>query len=223
MKKIVVLAGGRLGNPSFYRVILKDADMVICANGGVAHAMKLGIVPQLVVGDLDSLAENQKEWMDRNRVRAAVHSRDKDYTDTHLALKEAIGLSPDEVVMLGCIGDRMDHTLSNIFLLLECAKAGIKAKIMDEVNEMYVVGPERELELTGAEGQFVSLVPLTTAVSGIFTSGLKYRLRGDSLEMRESRGISNEFTEKKALVKVKSGFLLVVKISGEENGNSALS
>lgn len=208
-QKAVVLAAGHIADYAAVRPFVGDADLVVCADAGVRHAGALGLQAHVVVGDFDSLGTEGLRALGQTGVEVITLPTDKDYTDTHLALLEAIDRGAREVVLAGVTGDRLDHTLANL-LLLTAVPAGVGATVVDAKNVIYLVTDGAERVLYGEIGSFVSLVPLSPAVTGINTEGLRWPLADGRLAWGESRGVSNEFLLPRASVRVGVGHLLVI-------------
>lgn len=224
----VVIGHGYFRGTDEERRLLKTADVVIAADAGAVYSLKMGRSPEAVVGDLDSLRE-LTVWSDgtaeppKTGCRLLQVPAEKDETDMELALDEAVGRGCTEVVLLGAMGGRLDHALANLQLLASAAEAGIRVKVQDgpcQVHLMLGEGEESgeaadgafsELELSGRPGEYLSLIPLTPEVHGVTTEGLKYPLRGETLYLGRTRGISNEFVDGRARVTLRAGKLLVVQ------------
>lgn len=210
--RAIVVAAGALGDPDRIRRLVdpRPDDLVICADGGAAHALALGLVPHLLLGDFDSLDPAVRARLAAQGVPVQQVPWDKDQTDTHLALQAALERGARELVLLGALGSRWDHSLANV-LLLPGLPAGVVARVVDDHNVIHLVGPGGVLDLAGAPGERVSLLPLTPVAAGIWTEGLRWPLAGDALRWGESRGVSNEFLGTQARVRVEEGWLLVVQ------------
>ncbi|MGE5552395.1 MAG: thiamine diphosphokinase [Betaproteobacteria bacterium] len=225
-KKIgVVVCHGRFRVTPTERDLLRRADAVVAADGGARHAWEAGRQADVVIGDGDSLAETDTLGGEEGLpylqgCRIVWVPQEKDETDGELALGEAIRLGCQEVVFLGALGGRLDHTLANLQLMAAAAERGIRACAVDGERRVYVLSGRStrrddglsldRVELSGQPGEYVSLLPMTAVVSGVWTEGLKYPLRGEKLYFGRTRGISNELLEEKARVRLESGVLLVV-------------
>lgn len=201
--RAVIIAGGRLNNYEFYRHMINDNDTIICADSGCMSAHRLGIVPDVVIGDFDSFPI--KEAVAKNE--KIVLPTEKDKTDTHECVCYAIEHGFDEILLLGATGTRLDHTIANIHLLKIALDSNIKMKIVDEHNEVYLT--DKEITLAKSDGRHVSVLPIGKA-EGISSEGLYYPMNGASMEFGNPYGVSNEFTENKAKISVNSGLLLVI-------------
>lgn len=206
-------AGGRLdtSRPWYLQIqdLLKTADLVIAADSGASHLKKSGYLPHVIIGDLDSIDPDTLAFFQKNQVPVQAHPSRKNSTDTELCLEYARAKGATRITLLAATGNRLDHTLANILLLLPLADAGISARILDEKNEVQVVTDR--VELTGAPGDLVSLIPITPTVRGVTLKGLSYPLENHTLVMGNTLGISNVLSGSTAQISIRSGTLLVVR------------
>jgi thiamine pyrophosphokinase len=137
------------------------------------------------------------------------HKQDKDQTDTQLAVEYAIEKGASEVILLGCLGSRIDHTYANISLLIWLMQKGTNGVAIDECNEIRVI--DKYIKISGKAGDLISLLAITPRVSGVSTKGLKYGLKDGELRYDNTLGISNEFLAEYAEIWVKEGTLMVIK------------
>jgi thiamine pyrophosphokinase len=181
-------------------------DCIICADGGGYHSLRLGIVPDVLIGDFDSLSKSDIEGIGATTVISFPVLKDK--TDAHLAVDEALRRGSTQVVLAGAIGGRLDHTLANIGLLRLLHRHGVKAVASDGHQTVYYVTDE--LVLTGRAQQTLSVLPLTPEIDGLSLTGLRWGLNSTYLELGDTRTMSNEFLGGPARVALKSGELLVI-------------
>ena len=158
---------------------------------------------------MDSLSPEILHRYEQRGSRILRYPQAKNETDTQLALDYALQQLPDEILIFGGLGGRIDHTLANISLLARIAKAGIPAKLADEWCEVFVV--TRHAEIKGSPGQTISLFPLSSVVSGIDIEGFEYPLSGATMEIGAPYGISNRLTAEKGTIFVASGYLLAIR------------
>ena len=201
--RAVIFANGDLKQPEFYQDYILPGDFIICADGGYAHVLELGLIPDVVLGDFDS--------MERARVvcrEILTYPAEKDATDTEIAVDYALEEGFDEILLLGCLGSRMDHSLANLFLLKKIAVSGAQGTILDEHN--CVSYCEKEISVSGKAGDILSVIPLEGDVEGVTTEGLYYELHGETLLFGSSRGVSNVLTGETAKISFSKGSALVI-------------
>lgn len=208
--RVVIIAGGNLNNPDFYKKQLNKDDYIICVNGGSSHALEMGLRPDLLVGDMDSLAESVRDSILKSKPEIISHPPEKDKSDLELALDYAVREKPSEIIILGALGGkRAEHFFINLLLLQIPMKKGIKARIIDESHEIHIA--ENSFEVSGSPGDYLSLFALTSEVREITTEGLKYPLQKGTLHFGSTLGLSNEFIDNQASIFFESGTLLLIK------------
>ncbi|MCG6538119.1 MAG: thiamine diphosphokinase, partial [Syntrophales bacterium LBB04] len=211
-KRIVfIIAGGPVGNKAFMSAQVAELAPVhlICADGGARHLDALGLMPDVIIGDMDSLSPDLLRRFEEGGSRAIRHPRDKRETDTQLALEYALQLEPDEIRIFGALGGRIDHALANISLLAEAAKKGVPTKLVDEWCEVFCV--DRDCIIEGMPGQTLSLLPLSSQVCGINLEGFAYPLSGGTMQIGAPYGLSNRLQVRRGAISIDSGLLLVVR------------
>lgn len=213
----IILANGDLTDPPRMRQRLENLhlDRVIAADGGARHAETLGLSLDIVIGDMDSIDAAELERLTAHGVQIVTRSADKDETDLELALLHAVSQGDGSILVLGGTGDRMDMTLSNIFLLLHPALRRRRVQLWQGLDTAFAVFPPGG-EIHGSIGDTVSLIPLGRDAAGIVTSGLAFPLRGESLPLGLARGVSNVLTASPASVEFSEGALLIVHRAGSD-------
>lgn len=205
MNALIVLGGDAPG-----RVLLescmRQADLIIAADRGLEAFCNVGLMPDLLLGDMDSVDRAVLE-------RMASHTQierlpcEKDDTDGVHALDAAIARGAQRITILGALGGRMDHAMANLMLLVRAYRHGVMAEILDEqVRIARVCG---EAVLHGAKGDTVSLLP-AGEVTGVTLEGFYYHASEPlSFDFSYPLGVSNVVTEDFARVTVQSGDLLL--------------
>jgi len=199
--RAVIIAGGAMGDYAYIRQFIRPTDTIIAADSGYRHAVGLGVRPHVVLGDFDSLGEPPRE-IETQRVPA-----EKDFTDMELAVVWARERGIRDFLLLGAIGTRMDHTMTNILLLSELLEAGESGEVLDEHNRIRITDESAEIDC--AAGDILSLIPLTACV-GVTTENLKYPLADAVLSVGNGLGVSNVVTRNPARVTLRDGKLLVM-------------
>jgi thiamine pyrophosphokinase len=204
MRAIIIL-NGDIRDYAFHRKIVKKDDFVICADGGAKHAQRLGLIPDLIMGDFDSVSEDELKKFHKSQ---KIKDTDQNHTDAEKAAAYALKHGASEVLFMGAFGNRIDHTLAVIASL---KTFNVKAKIIDENNEIFAV--KGSIEIRGTPGMIISFIPLEN-VSGLTLEGFKFPLTKSNIKMGSSRCISNQMLGNSASVKIKKGSLLCIKTRG---------
>lgn len=209
--KAVIITGGSI-NKEFIKEYFKkySFDLIIIADKGLETANELKIIPNFIIGDFDSVNQKILEEYENNKTQIIKLNPEKDYTDTHMSLKLAINKGATEIIILGAIGSRLDHTIANIHVLKEALENKIEAKIIDLNNEIMLINKSITI-LKSDKYKYISLIPLTTEVKEITLKGFKYKLDKETLKIGHSIGISNEQLEDKAKIEISEGILIIVK------------
>lgn len=209
--RIIIFANGNLPDPQKARALLRPDDFILCADGGARHALALGLTPNLIIGDMDSLPSTLNLEPSTFHLQPSTFIRfpaDKNETDLELAVAHALTLNPKAILILAALGGRMDQTLANIALLSNLQLATFNIKLTDGVEEIFFC--RNQVQVEGRSGDIVSLIPWGGEVTGVFTENLRWHLHHETLYPDKTRGISNEMTADVATVSIKSGLLLVV-------------
>lgn len=194
-----------IGNGTVFeeaKQLLRDGDYIICADGGYDHAQQLGILPDIVLGDMDSVQ------CAAGNIPNVVYPARKDFTDGELAVHHGLEQGAEEFLLLGFTGTRLDHTLTNIFLLKQIADAGKRGVLIDGHNEVYFARTENCIR--GQRGDLVSIVPLAD-MQGVCTEGLEYPLSDETLYFGQSRGVSNVMLAETCRITMRDGAGLIIK------------
>ena len=200
-KRALLFGGGRPGvDPG---KIFRDSDVIICADGGYDYALQFGLKPDIVIGDMDSVAGNV------NASQTVVYPVRKDFTDGELVMDYALEQDFEEIIMLGFTGTRMDHTLTNIAMMRKASLKGIPCVMLDETNEIYYI--TKKLCINGEKGDLLSIIPMGGHMKGVKTQALEYPLQGETLYYGQSRGVSNVMTGDKCVICVEEGEGIVTK------------
>lgn len=186
-------------------------NYIIAVDGGLRILDRLEIIPNYIIGDFDSIDKTiLNKYINNKNIPIKKLNPEKDYTDTHMALKLAIELNSKDITVFGAIGSRIDHTIANIHILRETLKNNIKCKIIDNKNEIQLIDRKTKLELN-KNYKYISLIPFTTTAKGVTLTGFKYPLSNATLEAGQSIGVSNEQIEKTAYIDLKRGILILIK------------
>lgn len=209
--KTLIITGGKI-NKNFAKKYLKSNkyDIIIAVDKGLETIDYLKLQPQYVLGDFDSVNTKILEKYKKQNIKIIKLNPEKDLTDTHSAIDLALKLKSTEITILGAIGTRLDHTMANIHILKQALDKNIKAKIVNEKNEIELINKEIIIKKDD-NYKYVSIIPLTTNVTGITIEGMKYIINDYTLSIGDSLGVSNEQIDKEAKISIKTGILVVIK------------
>ncbi|MEA5085192.1 MAG: thiamine diphosphokinase [Lachnospiraceae bacterium] len=207
--KAVIFGGAEIIDYGFCEEYIKGS-MVVCCDSGMRHAFKLGIIPNVIVGDFDSADISIINYFKSKNIPFSEYPTHKDETDIELGLDEAIKMGATDITIIGGIGSRMDHTMANCHLLLYLLKNGINARMVNENNEIQVI--EKKAQISGKKGDLISLIPLSMKVMGITTKGLEYPLYNAVLTIDDRLiAVSNVMLDTVAEVTIEEGYLFVMR------------
>lgn len=211
----LIFANGEAADGALVRRTLARAGaaLIVAVDGGARVAARFGVRVQVVIGDMDSLAAPELEALAAAGAEVHRHPAEKDETDLELALKFVAAQGIRYIRVLGAMGGRLDQTVSNIYLLALPELAGFDVRLVDGVQESWLMHPGENV-VAGAPGDTLSLLPLSDAVYGVRTANLQYPLRDETLTFGPARGISNVMQADEAKVWFREGRLLAVYTLG---------
>lgn len=202
--RCVIIGAAKISNYKRIKGFLRSDDFYILCDGGLNHLEPLKITPNLIVGDFDSHKNPNLP------VETIVLPHEKDDTDSVYALKTALKRGFNDFLFIGMLGDRIDHTLGNISILLKCFEENVKAVMIDDYSELEIVGKDK-VQITDNYSYF-SLLNISGTARGITIKNALYNLENAEIPVTYQYGVSNEVPKgKKAEVSVKEGCLLLVK------------
>jgi len=208
-KAVIALNGELKGNKEEYKKLIGKKDILfVAADGGALLLESIGFLPDVIVGDFDSLTEVQYQRYKKMGVKIIKYPVEKDEIDGELALQYCKERGLDDIIIIGFAGGRLDQQLANIFLLEYAFRNGITAFIKEPGLEIGII--KREKVFFQKIGAGLSLIPLDEEVTGVTITGCKYLLEAGNLLRYETRGISNIIEQKKAAITVEKGLLLYV-------------
>jgi thiamine pyrophosphokinase len=219
--RAVVITGAPPGDDAFVRAQAAQADLLVAADAGVLLLERLGIRPDLAVGDFDTAGPEIVTRLAAAGIATETHPVAKDYTDTHLAITVAIARGATAIVVLGALGGpRYDHMLATALSLAAPDFAGARVTLVDPLHTMLVLRGGESVTLHGTLGEYVSLLALTAAVTGVTGTGLLYHLP-ETFTLGDNIGVSNELTAPEATIAVTgTGTLLVIHVHMRAAGPS---
>jgi thiamine pyrophosphokinase len=206
--KTVILSGGTAPSKDLLLRELEDATALICVDSGGNCLKDLGIEPDYLVGDFDSIKPEAFEYIKGTKCRIIEYPKDKDFTDTELALELAMRLDSNTIVFLGSTGTRLDHVIGNLGLLRVCVKNGIDAFLKDDNNSIMMT--DKPLKLKAEPGTTFSVQAFSETVEDLSLKNARYPLSGYSLKIGDPLTISNKFLDRDVEVDFSSGLLMVM-------------
>lgn len=210
--RALIIANGQLGDAASVSHALRKDDLLIAADGGGQHFLDLNLVPDLIVGDMDSLSPEAVEQLEAKGARVVRHARRKDETDLELAVAEAINAGVDDILIFGALGKRWDMTLANVLLPADRAFRNTCISLIDGNQRVTLLQPGKTHHIEGTRGDTLSLIPLAGDATGITTEHLDFPLRQETLHFGSPRGVSNVFLADHASVRFETGLLLCIHI-----------
>lgn len=210
MPRAIIVSNGKINDYSYYKDKIKEDDYIICADGGIRHLLKMGVYPHLWLGDFDScrFSELKSEHSKLNSIETISLNTAKNETDTHYACITAIDRGYKDIIIWGALGGRTDHMLSNIHLLEFLKNKNVNGVIEDEKNTLMLVSDEADII---KKRKYLSIIPLSETAVIEKTHGLLYPLENFSLNREISMGVSNEIVSGRAIIKIKSGLVLIAE------------
>jgi len=207
MKKCIIIANGTSPGKkliSFLNAInYKD---IICADGGANSVRKLKLIPKYIIGDFDSVTETNLDYYKNKSV--IVYENNQYDTDVEKALKYAIKKGYKDCILLGVIGNRLDHSICNLSIVMKFS-GKIRTRI---IYEKSVLSVERgEIEIKTSPEEIISIFAFNSKVK-ITSKGLKYELKNISLPFGEKESESNEAIGNSVSIKIKNGSIFLIRL-----------
>jgi thiamine pyrophosphokinase len=193
---------------------LGPVHYVVAADGGLRHAVSMGLSPDVVIGDMDSVDADALARAADSGAALERHARAKDASDWELALRHVYDRGFRRVAIVGGAGGRLDHLLSNALVLAHADFAGLDVTWHVGEQEVRLARPGVDVVVDGAPGDVVSLLAVGGVAAGVTTTGLRWELAAADLVPGSSIGLSNELSEAGATVAVSAGTVLVIRPGG---------
>ena len=207
--RAAIFLNGSPDSESLIQATASRADLVVAADGGARHALAAGIVPDLVVGDMDSLGEGFLQEIGRRGSSLQRHPVRKDKMDGHLAVLAAGERGTTEADFLCATGGKPGAFFAVPHILLTAERIGLRSTLVADWGRMFVT-EDRSRVVEGAAHDSVSIFPFSGLATGVTLEGMSYPLENADLEPGETLGFHNELVGTKATVRVERGVLLVV-------------
>jgi thiamine pyrophosphokinase len=210
--KIRIVAGGPEHLIPELKKYNSGSDSVwIGVDRGTFIILEQGIKPGIAFGDFDSVSEAEKETILNLDIILNEYQSEKDKTDMELALQWALDQEPEEILLFGATGGRIDHELMNIQFLYRTVSSNADVKVVDIKNEISIRIPGMYSIEYDSSYSYISFLAFEDEVKGITLEGFKYPLQKASLQIGSSLCISNELVNKSGTYSFDSGIILMVK------------
>lgn len=204
MTRCVIVGASPFEDAVLLRHYLREGDHIVAADGGRHLLESMGLVPHAVIGDFDSSA--RPSCAD---VPVRLLPTHKDDTDVFAAAKEALDEGYRDFLLLGCLGGRLDHTVSNLFLLRYLHDHGANGMLVDERHEVHLL-PAGTHTIPYRAGYYLSLLPYSGNAEGVSIDGAEYPLENATLDTAFPLGVSNGFLDNDVTVTLQKGYLLLI-------------
>lgn len=211
--RTLIVGGGELTVDFLRKFIEREPqDFVIAADRGLDILLRAEITPDLILGDYDStLVRGAVDYFEKQGIEVETYPCEKDFSDMESAIHTATERGAEVISILGACGGRLDHFLANVCALRIALASGVKARIVDPENTIFLADRPFSVKKAEARGKYFSLIPLTEEVRHITLRGFKYELTDGTLSQKSaSLGISNEIIAEQATVDFESGIVIVV-------------
>lgn len=207
MKALLILNGEKVNITTMLK-LKEECDFILSADGATDYCTELGIVPDLVIGDLDSISLKTLDILRAKKVPINIFPVKKDKTDSQLSIEYLMDMGATEITIVGAVGSRIDHSLANILMLKTIKDRGLKGKIVDNNNTIFLI--DDELALDRLKGYFVSIIPIHLKGAVVSLKGFEYNLFKVKIDFASTHGISNFIIENKGYIKIHEGECLVI-------------
>jgi thiamine pyrophosphokinase len=212
--RAVLFVNGQVADLEAAHNLVHPGDLLIAVDGGARHLTAMGLLPEILIGDLDSLSADEVAYYQEKGVTIQRFPVEKDETDLELAIQYAVHQGASSLLIIGALGGRVDQTLANIFLLTSPALSGLDARLDDGVEAVTII--RNRAIIHGRPGDTLSLLPLGGPTQGISTTGLRYPLHSETLYPYRSRGVSNELLANQAEITLNEGVCICVHARKKE-------
>lgn len=210
MKGLIIASGESWDRTLLIEELKSNKFFIICVDGGTNYTHRLGITPNIIIGDMDSVEKSLLDHYKALNIPFKEYPKDKDKTDFHLALEELERLGIKEVMIFGIVGTRLDHTLSALGIIRKFVRENRIESVKISLGERSDGYISKKIKIWGKPGEIVSLIPMTEKVTGVTTNNLKYRLDRANIYLEDSLTVSNEIEQSPCSVEVENGIILVI-------------
>lgn len=214
MKSILIITGGEVNiTSSLQYTATKKYSKIIAVDGGLESADRMGIVPDIIIGDFDTVSSELLCRYEKLGCETVRLNPVKDDTDTEAAYARAMEYEPEEIDIIGAVGSRFDHSYANIFLLKRALEAGVKAYIITAMCRISVIAGDVELKKSELYGKYISLIQFDGSARGVTLRGLVYELDDFDFDTKKTYrlGVSNELHGERGYISIREGCMLLIE------------
>ena len=218
MNTVVICAGGPLVEVASLEPLKTSGQVVyIGADRGSMHLLHQGIVPDVAVGDFDSMSAEEFSILSQQVKILKIAPAEKDETDTDLALMQAVEHDPERIVLTGVTGGRLDHFMAvlNSVYRYQIDNPTIEFVIVNKWNEMKLLTPGTTQLERHSYFPFVSFFAFQGSVEQVTLTGMKYNVLNETIEMGNSRFTSNEVLNDCGSISFAAGICLLIRSSDQ--------
>ena len=209
METVLIVANGKENSEKFIKKLAKESDFIIGVDGGAGTLLKYGIKIDIAIGDFDSLNSTLFKKLKKENIIIKKFPREKDFSDTELAVRFACKKGFERFILTGMLGKRTDHTLFNISVMLFLLNQRKYVSIKEEREELYITRDSIEIQVS--KENIISIYPVSIRAIIAKTRGLKYPLKNRTIRKDRALTLSNIAILSKISIKVKSGTVLIIR------------
>lgn len=209
----LIVSGGNTSD-AFATEIIKNGgyEIIIAADSGMEFLYRVGIKPDIIVGDFDSVDSSILDYYrEQEHIEICMLNQEKDDTDTEYAIREAIGRGASGITILGGTGTRLDHVMGNIALLGIGLEEGVDIELLDPYNRIRMFNRSVTIAKKDQYGKYISVIPYSDSVKNVTITGMKYPLTNCMMGGFNSLGVSNEITQEEASISFEEGIILLIE------------
>ena len=201
-----VVGSAKFSNYRDFLDVCRKSDLIIAADGGAIHLKNIGIDPNFLVGDMDSI---DISYTPNDNTKIIKFPKEKDFTDLLCAVKKGIELNADNFKIFGALGERLDHSYANLCVLKYLSENNIEHELIADDFKTFVIKQGNNKVIENMKGSLVSIFSFGVEKCKLTCSGLKYRLRSDYLYSNFPKGISNVIEDEVCNIEVLEGYALI--------------
>ena len=206
--RAILFVNGTYSCYTRYEKWIQSADCIVCVDGGANQAYEWNVKADHLIGDFDSIRPEVLAYYQNTSTKIQSFPPEKDATDTQLALQFLLELGADEMILLGSMGGRPDHSFSNLLTTLPFVRQGVKILHIDTECQIWVT--QSDLQIEGKPGDIVSVFSLTEQSQGVTLEGFQYPLDQADLYWDHPYAISNVLLGNRGRISLQQGILAVM-------------